>query len=259
MRFAVLGSGSRGNATLIECGGTRVLLDCGFALRELERRLAEVDAHPRDLAAIVITHEHSDHVVGAARAAQRHGLTVWASPGTWNALCRGPARRTYWPELPRPQLFPSHIGRLQIGALTLRPVPVPHDAREPCQFVFEGDGRRLGVLTDAGSVTPRICEALRDCDALMLEANHDPELLRLGPYPPSVQRRVAGSYGHLSNAQAAQLLERVHHPGLGRVVLSHLSLRNNRPQLALDAVRSVSGRLDITVAEQDAGTGWFAV
>jgi phosphoribosyl 1,2-cyclic phosphodiesterase len=136
---------------------------------------------------------------------------------------------------------------------------VPHDAREPCQFVFEGDGRRLGVLTDAGTVTPRICEALRDCDALMLEANHDPELLRNGPYPPSVQRRVGGAFGHLSNAQAAQVLDRVHHPGLRRVLLSHLSQQNNRPDLALAAVRAVRADLPTAVADQDRGTGWLDV
>ncbi|MCG6940216.1 MAG: MBL fold metallo-hydrolase [Thiohalocapsa sp.] len=259
MRFAVLGSGSRGNATLIECDGTRVLLDCGFPLREVERRLAEIDAHPRDLSAIVVTHEHGDHVSGVARLAQRHGLTVWASPGTWNALCRGSARHAYWPELPRPRLFPSHAPGLCIGALTLRPIPVPHDAREPCQFVFEGDGRRLGVLTDAGTVTPRMCDALRECDALMLETNHDPDMLRRGPYPPSVQRRVGGAFGHLSNTQAAELLDRVHHAGLRQVLLSHLSRQNNRPELALAAVRSVVSDLDVAVADQERGSGWRPV
>lgn len=259
MRFATLGSGSRGNATLIECDGTRVLLDCGFPLREAEQRLAELDAHPRDLSAIVVTHEHGDHTAGVARLAHRHGLTVWATPGTWNALCKGPARRAYWPELPRPRLFPSHIPQLRVGALTLRPIPVPHDAREPCQFVFEGDGRRLGVLTDAGTVTPRICDALRDCDALMLETNHDPELLRRGPYPPSVQRRVGGAFGHLSNAQAAELLHRIHHAGLRQVLLSHISRQNNRPELALSAVRSVCSDLSVGVADQDRGSGWLMV
>ena len=265
MRFAVLGSGSRGNATLIECNGTRLLLDCGFALRELEQRLAAVDAEPRDLAAVVVTHEHRDHVAGVVRLAQRYGLAVWATPGTWNALCRGntaykdPGRRAAWSELPRPRLFPSHVPSLRIGALMLRPIPVPHDAREPCQFVFEGGGRRLGVLTDAGSVTPRMCEALRDCDALMLEANHDPQMLKLGPYPPSVQRRVGGAFGHLSNTQAAELLDRVRHAGLRRVLLSHLSQQNNRPELALAAMRGVCSDLDVGVADQDLGSGWLQV
>jgi phosphoribosyl 1,2-cyclic phosphodiesterase len=259
MRFAVLGSGSRGNATLVECNGTRVLLDCGFPLREIEQRLAAIDAHPAELTAVVVTHEHGDHVAGVTRLARRYGLEVWASPGTWKAMCQSPARQAYWPELPRPRLFPSHAPSLRIGGLVLRPIPVPHDAREPCQFVFEGDGRRLGVLTDAGTVTPRICDALRDCDALMLEANHDPDMLRAGPYPPSVQRRVGGAFGHLSNAQAAELLDRVHHRGLGRVLLSHLSRQNNRPALALAAVRAVRADLDAAIADQDRGSGWLDV
>jgi phosphoribosyl 1,2-cyclic phosphodiesterase len=259
MRFAVLGSGSRGNATLIECNGTRLLLDCGFPLREIERRLAALDARPAELDAVVVTHEHGDHVAGVARIARRHNLEVWASPGTWKAMCKSPGRSAYWPELPRPRLFPSHARTVRIGGFVLRPIPVPHDAREPCQFVFEGDGRRLGVLTDAGTVTPRICEALRDCDALMLEANHDRELLRNGPYPPSLQRRVGGAFGHLSNAQAAQVLDRVHHAGLQRVLLSHLSQQNNRPELALAAVREVRAGLPAAIADQDRGTGWLDV
>lgn len=254
MRFAVLGSGSRGNATLIESNGTRVLLDCGFGLRDIEARLAAVDASPADLTAIVVTHEHGDHVGGVARLALRHAIEVWASPGTWRGACQDGSGA----EL-KVRLFPSHTRKLQIGSLTLRPIPVPHDAREPCQFVFEGDGRRLGVLTDAGTVTPRICESLRDCDALMLECNHDPELLRSGPYPPSVQQRVGGAFGHLSNAQAAALLARIHHPGLGRLLLSHISQQNNRPELALAAMQSVVSDIAPQIAAQDQCSGWLAI
>ncbi len=259
MRFAILGSGSRGNATLIECNGTRVLLDCGFPLREVERRLAAIDVHPRELTAVVVTHEHGDHVAGVPRLAHRHGPEVWASPGTWKGACNGPAKRAGGDSLARLRLFPSHARRLCIGALVLRPIPVPHDAREPCQFVFEGDGRRLGVLTDAGTVTPRICDALRECDALVLEANHDPDLLRLGPYPPSVQRRVGGAFGHLSNAQAAALLDQIYHRGLRTLLLSHLSQQNNRPALARAAVQGVCSDLEPVVADQDRGSGWIDV
>jgi phosphoribosyl 1,2-cyclic phosphodiesterase len=256
MRFAVLGSGSRGNATLIEANGTRVLLDCGFALREIETRLAAVAARPDELTAIVVTHEHGDHVAGVARLALRYGIEVWASPGTWKGASRAAGNGA---EPPRLRLFPSHARKLRIGALTLRPIPVPHDAREPCQFVFEGDGRRLGVLTDTGTITPRICEALRDCDALMLECNHDPELLRTGPYPPSVQQRVGGAFGHLSNAQAAALLARIHHPGLGRVLLSHISRQNNRPELALAAMQNAVSGIAPQIAEQDRCSGWLSI
>ena len=253
MRFAVLGSGSRGNATLIETDGTRILLDCGFGLREIERRLADIGAEPDSITAVVVTHEHGDHVGGVARFAARHRVEVWSTPGTWKgAGC---------PDAGRLRLFPGHGSGLRIGAFTLRPIPVPHDAREPCQFVIEGEGRRLGVLTDAGTVTPRMCESLRECDALMLEANHDPDMLRDGPYPPSLQRRVGGPFGHLSNTQTAELLDAVHHRGLRRLVISHLSEKNNRPELALAAVRGVASDLsaEVLVAEQDQATGWLDV
>lgn len=251
MRFAVLGSGSRGNATLIETNGTRVLLDCGFGLRDVETRLLGLDVRARDLTAIVVTHEHGDHVAGVARLARRHGLEVWASPGTWKGA--------HAPEVGRLRLFPGHARSVRIDGLVLRPIPVPHDAREPCQFAFEADGRRLGVLTDAGAVTPRMCDALRECDALVLEANHDPDMLRDGPYPPTVQRRIGGPFGHLSNAQAAHLFDRVRHGGLQRLLLSHLSQQNNRPEHAVAALRSVQSDLEPLVAEQDRCTGWLEV
>jgi phosphoribosyl 1,2-cyclic phosphodiesterase len=253
MRFAVLGSGSRGNATLIETGTTRILVDCGFGLRETERRLAEVDADPASIAAIVVTHEHGDHISGVARLAGRYGIEVWSSPGTWKgAGC---------PDVGRLRLFAGHGRGFCIGDLALRPIPVPHDAREPCQWVIEADAGRLGMLTDAGTVTPKMCELLRDCDALMLEANHDPQLLRAGPYPASLQRRVGGPFGHLSNQQAAQLLDAVHHAGLKQLLLSHLSAQNNRAELAIAAVSGVDtdlGRV-LRVAEQDQCTGWLDV
>ncbi|KAA6185845.1 MBL fold metallo-hydrolase [Thiohalocapsa marina] len=253
MRFAVLGSGSRGNATLIESRGSRVLVDCGFALREIERRLADIEVAAASIGAIVVTHEHSDHVTGVARLATRHGIEVWTSPGTWKGAGA--------PEVPGLRLFNGHGRGFGIGDLRFRPIPVPHDAREPCQFTVEGDGRRLGILTDTGCLTARIREHLRECDSLILETNHDPHLLRDGPYPPSVQRRIAGPFGHLSNQQAAEVLDAVNHRGLRRVLLSHISARNNRAELALEAVRGVDSGIDAAflVAEQDRATGWLEV
>ncbi|MGB5734957.1 MAG: MBL fold metallo-hydrolase [Thiohalocapsa sp.] len=253
MRFAVLGSGSRGNATLIESGETRILVDCGFRLKELERRLAVLDTRADSIAAVVVTHEHGDHIAGVARLAARHRIEVWSSPGTWRAAgC---------PQVERLRLFTGHGRGFRIGDLHLRPIPVPHDAREPCQFVIDGDGRRLGILTDAGTVTPKMCEALQDCDAFMLEANHDPQMLRSGPYPRSLQQRVGGPFGHLSNQQAAQLLQAVRHERLKLVLLSHISEQNNRPDLAIAAVSGVDGGVSasVRVAEQDQVVGWLAL
>ncbi|MGB5832514.1 MAG: MBL fold metallo-hydrolase [Thiohalocapsa sp.] len=253
MRFAVLGSGSRGNATLVESGNTRILVDCGFGLRETERRLAAIDVHAASIAAIVVTHEHGDHVSGVARLAVRHGIEVWTSPGTWKAAgC---------PDVGRLRLFAGHGRGFRIGDLALCPIPVPHDAREPCQLVIDGDGRRLGMLTDAGTVTRRMCDSLRDCDALMLEANHDPQMLRDGPYPASLQRRVGGPFGHLSNEQAAHLLDAVDHAALKQVLLSHISAQNNRPDLAVAAMTAVDTGLHarLRVALQDQCSGWLEV
>lgn len=251
MRFAVLGSGSRGNATLIESGATRILVDCGFALRELERRLAEIDVPADSIAAVVVTHEHGDHIAGVARLARRYRTEVWSSPGTWRAAgC---------PRVERLRLFAGHGRGFRIGDLRLQPIPVPHDAREPCQLVIDGDARRLGMLTDAGTVTPKMREALQGCDALMLEANHDPWMLRDGPYPRSLQLRVGGPFGHLSNQQAAQLLHAVQHERLAQVLLAHISAQNNRPDLALAAIDAVnnSSATTVRVAEQDRVSGWL--
>lgn len=253
MRFAALGSGSRGNATLIEAGSTRVLIDCGLSLKVLEARLAALDVEPASIAAVLLTHEHGDHVAGVSAFATRYRAPVWSTPGTWRAA----AIRA---EIDL-RLFLGHGARLRIGDLRIAPYPVPHDAREPCQFVIDGDGARLGVLTDAGTVTPRIHERLSDCDALMLEANHDPALLRSGPYPPSVQARVGGAFGHLSNQQAAALLDRLEHRSLRQLLIAHVSAKNNRQDLVRTAMAAVCPDLArrLLVAPQSRGSGWLPI
>jgi phosphoribosyl 1,2-cyclic phosphodiesterase len=252
MRFATLGSGSRGNAVLVESGGTRVLVDCGLAAREAQRRMEELGASPDDLAAILVTHEHGDHVRGVATLACRFGIEVWATPGTW--------RQAGAENLPRLRLFSGHDAAFRIGDFAITAFPVPHDAREPCQFVLEGAGRRFGMLTDAGRVTRYIRDLLRECDALLLECNHDPEMLRAGPYPPSLQERVGGDFGHLSNDQAAGLLDSLPHAQLRHLVVAHMSEKNNRPDLARSALLGVSADLAprLTLAGQDRPSPWLA-
>ena len=253
MRFVAVGSGSRGNATLIEAGSTRVLLDCGFSLREVEARLATLDVDPTSLAAIVVTHEHGDHVAGVARLAMRYRLPVWTTPGTWRAAgC---------PSGVELRLFVAHGRGFRIGDLRLQPFPVPHDAREPCQFVIEGAGSRLGVLTDTGTVTTRIRERLQGCDGLILETNHDTAMLHSGPYPPKLRARVGGAFGHLSNIQAAELVDRLDHRHLKHLLLAHVSAHNNRPELASAAIRDVSVDLAprLSIASQEGGGEWLAL
>ncbi len=251
MRFASLGSGSRGNATLIEAGETRLLLDCGFAARELERRLAMLDLLPDSLDGILVTHEHQDHVRGVGALARRYRLPVWLTHGTLRSgrLGKLPEMR-----LIHGQQTPFHIGNVQVA-----PYSVPHDAREPVQFVFSAGDARLGVLTDAGTITPHILAMLQPCNGLLLECNHDVEMLRLGPYPPPLQRRVGGRLGHLNNGQAAQLLASLDTTALDRLVLAHLSEKNNTPELAREALLTsspeIASRMAMTSQEQV--SGWF--
>jgi phosphoribosyl 1,2-cyclic phosphodiesterase len=249
MRFASLGSGSRGNATLVEAGATRVLLDCGFSCAETEKRLARLGLEAREVDAILVTHEHSDHISGVARFSRRFGIPVWMTAGT-EAVHRGGGVATW-------HCFSSHE-RFRIGDLEIAPYPVPHDAREPCQFVFSDGAVRLGVLTDAGSVTAHMVKALDSLDALILECNHDPELLACGPYPVRLQQRVGGRYGHLSNQQAADLLSQIATTRLQHLVAAHLSEKNNRVDLARQALARVlhCAAADICVAEQEAGIDW---
>lgn len=252
MRVASLGSGSRGNATLVEAQGSLCLVDCGFTLVETERRLARLGLSGRDLDALIVTHEHADHVSGVAKLAQRYDLPVWMTVGTGHALAE-----QYLPK----RVHHFHAGAsIEIGALRVRPFHVPHDAREPCQMVIEDPaGQRLGVLTDTGSITPHIVESLAGCHALMLECNYDPTMLVEGPYPPSLKRRIDGPYGHLSNAQAAQLLGVLDRRSLACVVVSHVSEKNNTPGLALEAVQGAGAGCAVHLADQDAGLGWQVV
>ncbi len=248
LRFKSLGSGSSGNATVVEAsdGGqtTRLLVDCGLGLRALTERLGEAGLAPSALSAIFVTHEHSDHIGSAIALARRFELPIWTSAGTWRAL---PAR------LQREALglAPDQVGfvrdgqTLVLGAMALHPFAVPHDSAEPLQLVVRSGAQQLGIVTDLGHASTRSVQALQGCNWLLLEANHDEGMLHAGRYPDFLKRRVAGRLGHLSNAQAAELLAAVAHSGLQRVVAAHLSAHNNLPELALAALQQAwSGRID---------------
>ena len=256
MRLASLGSGSKGNATLVQADDTLVLVDCGFTVKETLARLAQRGLPPDSLSAILVTHEHGDHVRGAGALARKTGCPVYSTFGTACAVRDKPAgfRNANWQEV-RP-------GRnFQVGALDILPVLVPHDAREPCQYRFAWQGRTAGVLTDLGSVTPHVVDAYGECDALVLECNHDRQMLEGGPYPVSLKRRVGGMLGHLSNDQAAALLRQTNVDRLQHLVLSHLSEQNNTVMLAQDAIERVMtcGRERIGVASQTEGFDWLQI
>ena len=248
MRAASLGSGSRGNALVVEAAGVRVLVDCGFSHAETVRRLQTLGLSPADLDAVLVSHEHGDHCRGVRALVGRHGLPVWATAGTAGCLDLPPEAELHVlsPDVP-----------FSIGSLRIHPYPVPHDAREPCQFVFEAAGLRLGVLTDAGHCTPHMGYCLQDLDGLVLECNHDPDMLACGPYPPALRRRVGGDYGHLSNAQAARLLAAVASSRLAWVVAAHLSEQNNTPEAARAALADVlPGSAELRLADQTTGFSW---
>lgn len=249
MRFASLGSGSRGNALIVESGSTRILVDCGFGPRELTARLARVGLLPEEVDAVIVTHEHGDHVGGVVRCAARFDFDIHLSHGT--CVAAGLDDKV---EVSR---FDSHRSFV-VKDLEIQPFPVPHDAREPTQFVI-GNGRfRLGVLTDAGSVTPHMIAMLDGCDALMLECNHDLGMLESSNYPKSLKLRIAGRLGHLDNGAAADLLSKIDRRRLQHVVAAHLSEQNNRPQLAQFALAGPLGckPSDVPVATQQFGFDW---
>jgi len=251
MRFASLGSGSSGNALLVEAGRTRILLDCGFGLKEVVTRLSRLELEPGDLDAILVTHEHDDHVGGVARLARRFDLPVYLTYGTLGAT--GGAGGT----LSGTVLIDNH-SPFTVGDIEVRPYPVPHDAREPAQFVF-GDGKvSLGVLTDTGETTPHIAQMLSGLDALMLECNHDREMLAGGPYHARLKERIAGRLGHLDNDAAAELVRGIDCSRLQHVIAAHLSQQNNTPELARAAL---AGALNcapdwVAIATQEDGFAW---
>lgn len=256
LRFRSLGSGSGGNATLVESGGLlpfRLLVDCGLGIRQLSVRLAQAGLEPEDIHAVFITHEHGDHIGCAHALSLRHRIPVWMSHGTHAAIGM--------PDFDGLLHIARDARAIDLGGLQITPFTVPHDAREPLQLSCTDGASKLGILTDLGHTTPHVLAHLQACDALLLESNHDTDLLEQSVYPPFLKRRVGGDYGHLSNAAAAAIASAVTHPGLKHLVAAHLSAKNNRPNLAQDALSSALGCQpgDIVVAGQSTGTPWLSV
>lgn len=250
IRFASLGSGSAGNALLVESGATCLMLDCGFGLRETVARLQRLERQPADLTGILVTHEHGDHLGGVFRLARKYALPIWMTYGTWSASRQAETGLDL-------RLIDSHRS-LAIGKLEVQPFPVPHDAREPVQYVFSNGCRRLGVLTDIGEITAHVRDVLSGCDGLVLECNHDAGMLARSTYPVSLKRRIAGRLGHLENSVAAELLRQIDCSRLQHVVAAHLSERNNLPGLAIAAIAQAleCDQSWVGVASPDIGFVW---
>jgi phosphoribosyl 1,2-cyclic phosphodiesterase len=250
VRLTVLGSGSRGNAVLLESGADALLVDAGFSLRTLARRLSAARADASRVAGIVVTHDHGDHARGAAAAAAAWRVPVLASAGTLAAL--GPRLKPGTPTLELPA-----GGARDCGSFIVRAYPTAHDAADPVMVVVEDrEGRKVGIACDVGTPTAALRHACRGLDALVLETNHDEVLLRSSAYPPAVRARIAGRGGHLSNREAGLLAAEVAHAGMAVLVLAHLSDRCNTPELAREAVaRALEGtafRGRLMIARQDA-------
>jgi len=253
MRFALLGSGSAGNATLVEIGKTRLLLDCGFSLKEVVFRLHRLGVAPESLSGILITHEHDDHAKGAFKLAAKFAIPVWLTHGTYKMCAR------YLPDQAQLDytIIDAHTA-FAIQEAWIQPFPVPHDAREPSQFIFSDGQAKLGVLTDVGCSTTHIETMLSACDALVLECNHDVQMLEHGPYARALKKRVGGRWGHLDNQSAATLLAKLDNRRLKHMIAAHLSETNNRPVLAQQALSQVLG-CDanwVGVADQHIGLDW---
>jgi|SRR5690242_1871731 phosphoribosyl 1,2-cyclic phosphodiesterase len=251
MRFASLGSGSEGNALVVEVGDTRVLIDCGFRVRDTVARLMKLGLAPESISGILVTHEHADHIGGVAAFATRFRIPVWLTFGTLAMVDERFSR------MERVYGFDSHDA-FSIGAVEVRPFPVPHDAREPVQFVV-GDGEhRLGILTDIGTTTRYVEASLSGCDALVLECNHDLDMLADGDYPFSLKQRISSRLGHLHNEASAELLAALDTSRLRHIIAAHLSRENNTPAKAQAALaRALNCTPDwIGIADQADGFEW---
>jgi phosphoribosyl 1,2-cyclic phosphodiesterase len=256
IRFKSLGSGSSGNATVIQARSagtlTHLLVDCGLGIRQLDVRLGQAGMLAEQIDAIFITHEHADHIGCVHRLARRERIPVWMSHGTYTALGE--------PDFDGLLRIACDTVAIEVGALQVRPFTVPHDAREPLQLTCSDGATRLGILTDLGHATSHVMEQLAGCATLLLECNHDVQMLATSTYPPFLKRRVGGDYGHLANPAAAQIARAVQASGLKQVVAAHLSEQNNRPELARQALAAALGcaEADIHVADAAAGSGWLS-
>lgn len=250
MQLASLGSGSKGNATLVRYESSIILVDCGFSLKQFRQRLDRYELSPENIDAILLTHEHSDHSGGVVRLANSYDIPVWATRGT--------ARCIFEKDFQYRRLRGGQL--VSIGSLDVLPVTVPHDAGEPVQFIFhDRSGKKLGILTDTGHITSHIISAYDRLDGLLLEFNYDPKMLDNGSYPYAIKRRVSGDLGHLSNDQSLSLLRNINTRQLSCLVAGHISENNNSHELVAEQLRQLDDIPTPVLADQKIGFGWIAI
>ena len=250
MKFASLGSGSKGNATIIDTENGCLMIDCGFSIKETTRRLERVGKSPQDISAILVTHEHSDHWKGVLPFSSKFSIDVYATAGCYRAVNVSPTTSKLL------KVICSHSG-FMINNVHVLPIPVPHDANEPVQYIFSYDQYRLGILTDVGNITPYIIEQYNNCTGLLVEANHDVELLQAGAYPKFLKDRVAGQWGHLNNHQTASLLGAINQQSIQKLVIGHISESNNNSFRVKQVIEEVFTDAEkIIYANQNEGFDW---
>lgn len=252
LHVASLGSGSSGNSTVIRSDNTTLLLDCGFTLKETTARLSLLGLHPSDIDAVLLSHEHGDHVKGVGPLSRKFATPIWLTHGTYSSL-----RDNRFHQI---KIIDAHSS-WQIGDIQINPFPTPHDAAESCQYVFTHEQVRFACVTDLGACTPHVVSQLEGINSLIVETNYDATMLANGPYPYSLQQRIKSNFGHLGNEQGADLVKHLDHAGLQHILLGHLSEQNNSDQAAFDTMQS---RLDggherIHVLAQHKPSAWFAV
>ena len=249
MRFSSIGSGSKGNSTIIEHDDTVILVDCGFSLKETEKRLSISGLAPSKINAILVTHEHSDHIRGVSSLAKKYKIPVMATAGTSKFLRNSSALNLTCIDTQ---------SDFHIENLTVTPVPVPHDAREPVQFIIRGGLLTFGILTDVGAITEHIIELYQRCDGLMIESNHDEDMLLNGSYPRSLKNRVGGNWGHLNNKQMLYFLKNIELEQLQELVIGHISENNNSVSLVKETISEISKQLSsVSYATQNEGFDWI--
>lgn len=249
MWLASLGSGSKGNATLVRSEQGCILIDCGFSLKQFEKRLQNFNLCGQDISAILVTHEHSDHASGVFRVASKYSIPVWMTVGTARVLDA------------RDFQIISGGQKLQLLDLIIDIVTVPHDAAEPVQFVFQqqSQDRRLGILTDSGHISGHMLQAYDNLHGLLLEFNYDPDMLRDGPYPYHLKQRVSGNHGHLSNHQSIDLLKQINTKQLDCLIAGHISQKNNSPELVASLLRDLDHHASPVIACQNQGFDWIEI
>jgi phosphoribosyl 1,2-cyclic phosphodiesterase len=250
VKFASLGSGSKGNATIIDTESGCLMIDCGFSIKETARRLERVGKSPQDISAILVTHEHSDHWKGVLPFSSKFSIDVYATPGCYRAVNVSPSSSKLF------KIVCSHTA-FMINNVHVLPIPVPHDANEPVQYIFSYDQYRLGILTDVGNITPYIIQQYNNCTGLLVEANHDVELLQAGAYPKFLKDRVAGQWGHLNNDQTASFLSAIDQQSIQKLVIGHISQSNNNAARVKQAIENVFASSEkIIYANQNEGFDW---